>query len=84
MEAIPTNWSPIKRGDGVGSSGLLAPSIHCTAMPPYLGRSGSWKPADKKEADVVEHLEVFRHVGLLTNEPPGTGRVAFYLVVRRI
>jgi uncharacterized protein YbcI len=42
-----------------------------------------------KKADVVEHLEVFHHVGLLTNEPPApspdqTGRVALYLVVRRI
>ena len=27
---------------------------------------------DKKEADVVEHLGVFRHVGLLANELPGT------------
>ena len=25
-----------------------------------------------KKADVAEHPEVFDHVGLLTNEPPGT------------
>ena len=28
--------------------------------------------AKNKKADVAEHPEVFRHVGLLTNEPPGT------------
>jgi hypothetical protein len=40
-----------------------------------------------EKADVVEHPEVFHHVGLLTNEPPGpnqTGWVALYLVVRRL
>jgi len=26
----------------------------------------------QKKADVAEHPEVFDHVGLLTNEPPGT------------
>jgi hypothetical protein len=31
---------------------------------------------------VAEHPEVFRHVGLLVNEPPGTGRIALYLVIR--
>ena len=38
---------------------------------------------DIKKADVVEHPEVFHHVGLLVNEPPGTGRFALYLVVRQ-
>ncbi len=38
-----------------------------------------------KKADVAEHQEVFRHVGLRVNEPPTpglnpTGRVALYLV----
>jgi hypothetical protein len=37
-----------------------------------------------KKADVAEHPEVFRHVGLLTNKPPGNGRVALYLVIRRL
>ena len=27
---------------------------------------------ERKKADVAEHQEVFDHVGLLTNEPPGT------------
>jgi len=34
---------------------------------------------------VAEHLQVFRHVGLLVNGPPGphqTGRAALYLVIR--
>ena len=38
---------------------------------------------------MAEHPEVFRHVGLLINEPPAggltqTGRVALYLVIRLI
>jgi hypothetical protein len=37
---------------------------------------------------VLEHPQVFLHVGLLINEPPGprphqTSRVALYLVIRR-
>jgi hypothetical protein len=36
-----------------------------------------------KKADVAEHPEVFDHVGLLFNEPPGTGRAALYIVIRR-
>jgi hypothetical protein len=32
---------------------------------------------DNKKADVAEHLEVFDHVGLLTNEPPGTAELLF-------
>jgi len=28
--------------------------------------------APKKKADVAEHPEVFDHVGILVNEPPGT------------
>ena len=31
----------------------------------------------KKKADAAEHPEVFHRVGLLFNEPPGTGRAAF-------
>jgi F0F1-type ATP synthase alpha subunit len=26
----------------------------------------------KKKADVADHRQVFRHVGLLANRPPGT------------
>jgi hypothetical protein len=37
-----------------------------------------------KKADVAEHPEVFGHVGLLFNEPPSLGRVAIYLVIRRL
>jgi len=31
----------------------------------------------KQKADVAEHLEVFDHVGLLTNEPPGIAELLF-------
>ena len=31
----------------------------------------------KKKTDVVEHPEVFDHVGLLFNEPPGTAGLPF-------
>jgi hypothetical protein len=30
-----------------------------------------------KKAEVVEHPEVFDHVGLLINEPPGTAGLPF-------
>jgi hypothetical protein len=36
-----------------------------------------------KKADVAEHPGVFDHVGLLSNEPLGAGRVALHLVIRR-
>jgi hypothetical protein len=29
-------------------------------------------PTRTKKADVAEHPEVFRHIGLLVSEPPGT------------
>jgi hypothetical protein len=32
---------------------------------------------NKKEADVMEHPEVFNHVGLLCNEPPGKTGLPF-------
>jgi hypothetical protein len=35
-----------------------------------------------KKADVVAHPLVFDHVGLLTDEPPGTARAALHLVFR--
>jgi hypothetical protein len=31
----------------------------------------------KKKADVTEHPQVFDHVGLLINEPPGTAELLF-------
>jgi hypothetical protein len=31
----------------------------------------------QKKADVAEHPEVFHHVGLLANEPPGTTGLLF-------
>jgi hypothetical protein len=37
-----------------------------------------------KKADVAEHSQAFDHVGLLVNKPPGQGRVALHLVVRRL
>jgi hypothetical protein len=30
-----------------------------------------------KKADTAEHPEVFHHVGLLVNEPPGTAELPF-------
>jgi len=35
------------------------------------------KSGAKKKADVVEHPEVFDHVGLLVNKPPGTAGLPF-------
>jgi len=32
---------------------------------------------ETEKADVVEHPEVFDHVGLLVNEPPGIAGVPF-------
>jgi hypothetical protein len=37
----------------------------------------------RKKADVLEHPQVFQHVGLLINGPPRHGRAALYLVIRR-
>jgi hypothetical protein len=49
---------------------------------------GLMRPSRKshgpKKADVAEHLEVFDHVGLLFNEPPGIHRAALHLVIRRL
>ena len=39
---------------------------------------GKFRPkASEKKADVVEHPQVFDHVGLLVNEPPGTAGLLF-------
>lgn len=32
-------------------------------------------PVAKKKADVAEHLRAFHHVGLLTDEPPGSAEL---------
>jgi hypothetical protein len=32
---------------------------------------------ETKKADVAEHPKVFDHVGLLSNEPPGTAGLLF-------
>jgi hypothetical protein len=32
---------------------------------------------EQKKADVADHPKVFDHVGLLTNEPPGTAGLLF-------
>ena len=45
-------------------------------------RVGVHFPTRTKKTDVAEHPGAFHHVGLLTNAPPGSGRVALYLVVR--
>jgi hypothetical protein len=42
--------------------------------PGRLGLLGRWS---KKKADVVEHPEVFRHVGLLVNGLPGSAELPF-------
>jgi hypothetical protein len=36
------------------------------------------RTAANRKADVVEHLEVFDHVGLLVNEPPGAAGLPFH------
>jgi hypothetical protein len=35
------------------------------------------KQNQNKKADVAKHPEVFDHVGLLVNEPPGTAGLLF-------
>jgi len=41
------------------------------------GGHGRFAPPQTKKADVVEHPEVFDHVGLLVNEPPGMAGLPF-------
>jgi hypothetical protein len=48
-------------------------SLHLSAKGPYVRAL----TADNKKADVAEHPKVFDHVGLLTNEPPGTTGLLF-------
>jgi hypothetical protein len=39
--------------------------------------AGRDRTIETKKADVSEHLEVFDHVGLLVNWPPGTAGLLF-------
>jgi hypothetical protein len=39
--------------------------------------AGTIAPHRKQKADVVEHPEVFHHVGLLFSEPPGLAELPF-------
>jgi hypothetical protein len=51
------------------SSRLVFGSVLCSC---------ACRPLPKtKKADVAEHQEVFDHVGLLTNEPPGSAEFLF-------
>jgi hypothetical protein len=38
---------------------------------------GRDRPAPQKKTDVVEHPQVFDHVGLLVNGPPGRAELPF-------
>jgi hypothetical protein len=42
-----------------------------------LGDGGHPAPPKAKKADVTEHREVFHHVGVLVNEPPGMAGLPF-------
>jgi len=55
------------------SAGLLILGNSADGCPGILAAV----PQHRKKADVAEHLEVFDHVGLLTNEPPGTAELLF-------
>jgi hypothetical protein len=48
----------------------------CDAGQPSIGLRPSCAIKNKK-ADVVEHFEMFHHVGLLFNGPPGKARLPF-------
>jgi hypothetical protein len=61
------------------SNTLAASAIRCATveagLPIALVRARCSRPAcseAKKKADVTEHHQVFGHVGLLANGPPGT------------
>ena len=43
----------------------------------FTRRQPTVPDGNQKKADVVEHLEVFDHVGLLVNEPPSYPGVLF-------
>ena len=48
-------------------------------IPPFTRRPTNLWTSQRptKKADVAEHPEVFHHVGLLFNEPPGTAGLPF-------
>jgi hypothetical protein len=60
------------------SAAIAARAICCTMVESDLSIGfrtypprASWAGAGEKKAGVGEHLEVFRHAGLLVNGPPG-------------
>jgi hypothetical protein len=42
-----------------------------------MGAAAGLHHRTRKKTDVVEHPQVFDHVGLLVNEPPGTAGLPF-------
>jgi len=50
--------------------------LHPCVRTPFSPREKGWTDGQKK-ADVVEHPEVLRHVGLLFDKPPGTAELPF-------
>ncbi len=49
-----------------------------TAESPFFqAKTSRHGAASKKNADAAEHPEVFDHVGLLVNEPPGPAGLPF-------
>jgi len=47
------------------------------ANPHQLVVSGSLRASTNKKADVADHCEVFGHVGLLVDKPPGQAGLPF-------
>jgi hypothetical protein len=58
-------------------------NAHLSSVPNFLISRDlwcwrSWRIAkNPKKADVGEHIEMFPHVGLLFNEPPGRAGLSF-------
>ena len=48
----------------------LCPKFSCCTVDTFLS-------SDNKKTDVAEYPEAFNHVGLLSNEPPGTAELLF-------
>jgi hypothetical protein len=59
---------------------VSAPSRRSSALPLFVADA---RASETKKADVAEHPQVFDHVGLLIDGPPGLSRVAPHLVFRR-
>ena len=74
-------WLPVRRC----SKAIAAWAICCAMVDLDLftefsltgGCDRPRSPRAKKKADVAEHPEVFDHVGLLVNGPPGTAGLPF-------